>query len=169
MKSSPLQSPFPRQADEARRLERALERFNAVLVARSLKMSKVREAIAKTALGYPGHFAADDLARLLQQRGVRDAHLATVYRAIPLLIEAGLIQPVLGSKPGAQRYEAAFEREHHHRLVCRSCGKVIAYRSLALEALRREIAQHHGFVLEEHVLELLGRCRACRSGASPAH
>jgi len=31
---------------------------------------------------------------------------------VPLLVDAGLIQPALVSKGDAQRYEAAFERAH---------------------------------------------------------
>jgi Ferric uptake regulator family len=92
---------------------RGLERFRAVLRERSLKMSKVRESIARAALMFDGHFSVDELVQTLHERGVRDAHLATVYRAVPLLVEAGLIQPALVSKSDGQRYEASFEREHH--------------------------------------------------------
>lgn len=139
-----------------------MERFRAVLRERSLKMSKVRESIARTALAYPGHFSVDDLVQQLHENGVRDAHQATVYRALPLMVEAGLIQPALISKSDGQRYEASFEREHHDHLVCTSCGRVVEYQSETLEALQREIAHRHGFVLDDHVLELRGRCRDCR-------
>jgi Fur family transcriptional regulator, ferric uptake regulator len=150
-------------------IARALQCFKTVLHDRSLKMSKVRESIARAALGYDGHFSVDDLLRLLQQRGVRDAHLATIYRAVPLMIEAGLIQPALVPSAEGQRYEASFEREHHDHLVCTSCSKVIEYHSPALEALQRTIATRHGFVLEDHVLELRGRCKACRRSPPPSH
>jgi len=150
-------------------IARALERFKTVLHGRSLKMSKVRESIARAALGYEGHFSVDDLVRLLQKRGVRDAHMATVYRAVPLMIEAGLIQPALVAAKDGQRYEASFEREHHDHLVCTSCGKVLEYQSPALEALQREIAARHQFVLDDHVLELRGRCKACRRRTRVTH
>ncbi len=116
---------------------RALERFRSVLKDRSLKMSKVRESIARTALAYEGHFSVDDLLNVLHERGVRDAHMATVYRAVPLLVDAGLIQPALVSKSDGQRYEAAFEREHHDHIVCTGCGVVVEYHSEALEAMQR--------------------------------
>jgi Fur family ferric uptake transcriptional regulator len=146
-------------------LERALDRFRAVLHERSLKMSRVREHIARTALLYEGHFSVDDLLRILHADGVRDAHMATVYRAVPLMVEAGLIHPALVSKSDGQRYEAAFEREHHEHLVCTSCGRVVEYQSEALGALQREIAARHDFELDNHVHELRGRCKACRHKA----
>ena len=153
-----------RTSDEA--LGRALERFRAVLHARALKMSKVRESIARAALTYEGHFRVEELVRVLHAQGVRDAHVATVYRAVPLMIEAGLIQPALIARGDSQHYEAAFEREHHDHLVCTTCGRIVEYQSEAMEALQREIAERYGFELDDHVHELRGRCRECRRGAT---
>lgn len=143
-------------------LDRALERFRLVLHARTLRFSKVREAIARAALTYDGHFSVEDLLHVLQAGGVRDAHLATIYRAVPLMVEAGLIQPALVSKSDGQRYEASFEREHHDHLVCTQCGRIVEYQSEALEALQREIAARYGYELDDHVHELRGRCKECR-------
>jgi Fur family ferric uptake transcriptional regulator len=144
-------------------IDRALERFKNVLHGRSLKMSTVRESIARAALNYDGHFSVEELLRVLRSKGVSEAHLATVYRAIPLLVEAGLIAPALLSKGDHQRYEAAFEREHHDHLVCTLCGRVVEFVSEALEALQREIAERYDFELDDHVHELLGRCEDCRA------
>lgn len=147
-------------------IERALIRFRDVLHGKALKMSKVREAIARAALTYEGHFSVEDLVRVLQANDVRDAHLATVYRAVPLMVEAGLIEPALVSRADGQLYEAAFEQEHHDHLVCTGCGHVVEYHSEALEALQREIAERYGFQLVDHVHELRGLCRTCRRGAT---
>jgi len=96
--------------------------------------------------------------------------MATVYRALPLLVDAGLIQPALVSKSDGQRYEVAFEREHHDHLVCSGCGRVVEYQSETLEALQREIARRYGFELENHVNELRGRCKECRrAGSNSGH
>jgi Fur family ferric uptake transcriptional regulator len=143
-------------------IERGLERFRQVLRDQSLKMSTVREAIARSALACEGHFSAEDLLHTLKNQGVRDAHLATVYRAIPLMVEAGLIQPVLLSRGEGQLYEVVFERDHHDHVICSSCGSVVEFRSEALDALEREIAEQLGFELDEHVHELIGRCSTCR-------
>jgi Fur family ferric uptake transcriptional regulator len=133
-----------------------------VLHDRSLKMSRVREAIARAALGQGGHFSVEDLLRVLHRKGVHEAHMATVYRAVPLMIEAGLIQPALVGNSDSQHYEVAFEREHHDHLICTGCGRVVEYQSEALEALQREIAERYDFELDDQTHELLGRCRNCR-------
>ena len=148
-------------------MERALSRFRTVLHDKSLKMSRVREAIARAALTYDGHFSVDDLLRVLRANDVRDAHMATVYRAMPLLVQAGLLAPALVSGAEGQRYELSFEREHHDHLVCMECGHVVEYHSETMEVLQREIAERYGFELDEHVSELRGRCRDCRRPSVP--
>jgi Fur family ferric uptake transcriptional regulator len=145
-------------------LQRALEKFRAALRTRALKMTSVREAIVRAALTYDGHFGVDELLATLATRGVSEAHMTTVYRTLPLLVETGLVQPALLTRREGQRYEAAFEREHHDHLICSHCGKVVEFQSEAIEALQREIASRHGFELTEHVHELVGRCSACRRG-----
>lgn len=143
------------------RVQRALERFRETLRARGQRFSGVREAIARRALAYDGHFEVSDLLESLRAAGVKDAHLATVYRTLPLLVEAGLIQPTLLSSGDRQLYEPAFERPHHDHLVCTRCGQVVEFEHEALEVLQAEIAARHGFRLTSHIHELLGVCREC--------
>lgn len=148
-----------RLGQEAR--ARALDRFRHVLRERSLKSSRVREAVARAALAQTGHFTVEDLLRALREGGVNEAHMATVYRAIPLLLESGLIQPALVLNSDSQHYEVVFEREHHDHLVCTSCGRVVEYQSAALVALQRKIAARYEFILDEQTSELHGRCKSC--------
>src|SRR5215217_6945324 len=147
---------------DEQRVNMALERFTELLRGKSLKLSKVREAIARAALAYEGHFTVDDLVQALQADGVSDAHVATVYRAMPLLVEARLVQPALVAHGESQHYETTFGRAHHDHLVCRSCGRIVEYESEALEVLQREIAARYEFELVDHIHELRGRCGPCR-------
>ena len=142
---------------------RALERLRAVVQAKDLKNSQVREAIARAALEHGGHFTVDELVRGLRRQGITDVHVATVYRAIPLLVESGLIQQALLSEGDTQHFERSFEREHHDHLICSSCGALVEFHSESLEALQCEIAERHGYTLESHVHELRGLCSACRA------
>jgi Fur family ferric uptake transcriptional regulator len=100
--------------------------------------------------------------RQLRDAKVKDAHLATVYRTLPLLVESGLIQPTLLSAGERHFYEAAFERPHHDHLICTSCGKVVEFEFEAFEVLQRDVAERYGFRLSAHFHELLGQCADCR-------
>jgi Fur family ferric uptake transcriptional regulator len=144
-------------------VERALERLHQVVKSRGLKSSSTRDAVARAALQRRGHFSADELIADLRAGAGADVHAATVYRVIPLLVEAGLIQMTLVSNREGARYERAFEREHHDHLICTSCGKVIEFEFEAIEVLQRDVAERFGFHLTGHVHELLGTCAGCRS------
>jgi len=151
-----------REEDEPDLVGRALERLREVVHAKDLKNSQVREAIARAALEHGGHFTVEELVRSLRRQGVANVHVATVYRAIPLLVEAGLIQQALLSEGDTQHFERSFERDHHDHIICSSCGALVEFHSEALENLQREIAERHGYTLESHVHELRGLCAACR-------
>src|SRR5262249_21164071 len=89
-----------RNKESARQpLPTAVERFRKVLQSKSLRWTREREAIMKVVLAREGHFEVPDLVAALRKQGV-DASRATVYRALPLLIEAGLIHPTVLSGNG---------------------------------------------------------------------
>ena len=66
------------------------------------------------------------------------------------------------------RYELAEDlTEHHHHLVCRSCGAVedvSVPRSLerAMAHAVSDAADQMGFAAVSHRLDLIGTCRNCR-------
>lgn len=146
-------------------LQRALDQLQEAVRVRGLKRSAVRDAVARAALRRKGHFSVEDLVQELRESGDLDAHPATVYRVLPLLIEAGLVQMTLVSAGEGARYERAFEREHHDHLICTTCGKIVEFHFEAIELLQRDVAERFGFRLTGHVHELLGTCRDCRAAA----
>ena len=127
---------------------------------RGLRMTREREALLRAALARRSHFTLDGLVGEVVRRDAA-ASRATVYRALPILIEAGIISPVLVSGP-RRLFELAYGRHHHDHLLCRLCGRVVEFESEPLEAAQRQISKRYGFTLTGHVLELIGECGACR-------
>lgn len=156
------QSPDPKKLDPAG-LDRAMAALRDAVRERGLKVSTVRDAIARAALRRTGHFTVDDLVRDLRSEDSKDAHMTTVYRVLPLLVEVGLLQQSLLTTGDEAHYERAFEREHHDHLICTGCGMVVEFHFEALEALQRDIAARYEFELTDHVHELRGLCRQCKS------
>jgi Fur family transcriptional regulator, ferric uptake regulator len=138
----------------------AAGRLRAFLRARGLRMTGEREALVRAALGRRRHFTLEELVAEAVRHDAR-ASRATVYRGLPILIEAGILQPVLVSDE-PRRFELALGRRHHDHLLCRRCGRVVEFRSSAIEDLQLSIAARHGFRLTSHVHELVGDCSACR-------
>ncbi len=80
--------------------------------------------------------------------------LATVYRTVRVLEEAGIVEKhEFGD--GRARYEDA-ERDHHDHLIDVNTGQVIEFLDPEIEALQEKIAARLGYRLIGHRLELLG-------------
>jgi Fur family transcriptional regulator, ferric uptake regulator len=91
---------------------------------------------------------------------------SSVYRNLAVLEQAGAVHRVVTDE--FARYELAEAlTEHHHHLVCRSCGTVedVAVPPAFERQVRRavnEIAERTGFAVQSHRLDLFGTCRNCR-------
>jgi Fur family ferric uptake transcriptional regulator len=121
---------------------------------RSTKQRRaVREALEATRTPMRAqevHAAAD--------RGAPGIGLATVYRALKWLIEAGDVVTV--ELPGdTPRYELA-HHDHHHHFSCRSCGRVFEVEGCPGDLAKLAPA---GFAVEAHEFVLYGRCAGCLS------
>ena len=83
--------------------------------------------------------------------------LATVYRTVNALIEAGHVAAV--SLPNdAPRFELS-GKGHHHHFQCHQCGRVFDT-TACLGDLRRLVPRR--FEVTAHELVLYGRCAECR-------
>ena len=79
----------------------------------------------------------------------------TIYRTLDLLSEIAAVRRLdLGDGP---RYELA--EDHHHHLICESCGDVSEFERCPLD-LRR--LRGMDFEINSHSLEIYGRCAECR-------
>ena len=82
--------------------------------------------------------------------------IATVYRAVNLLVEEGWLKSVrLPGEPA--RFERA-DGGHHHFFQCRACGLTYTVEGCAggLESLVPD-----GFQVERHEIVLYGTCEGC--------
>ena len=96
----------------------------------------------------------EDLKKLGDRMG-----LATVYRALQAMVEAGEVD-TLRTAEG----EAAFRKcsdGHHHHLVCRNCGAAQEIAAEVVEIWAAEVAKRHGFTDVAHEVELYGLCAEC--------
>lgn len=86
--------------------------------------------------------------------------MATVYRAIKLLLEATEIQAV-NLPSGETRYESA-HLGHHDHFQCRVCGEVFDLYICPLH-LKSGATLPGGFIVEDHEMTLFGVCAICAS------
>ena len=106
---------------------------------------------------------AREIGDLLDRRGDR-VGVASVYRALEVLEEEGLVQR-FDVGDSAARYEPALPSgEHHHHLVCERCGEVTAFEDEGLERAISRLARRVDYAIDGHDVTLTGKCPEC-SGA----
>jgi Fur family ferric uptake transcriptional regulator len=105
---------------------------------------------------------AREIADLLRERG-SGVGLASIYRALELLDRLGLVQR-FDVGEGVARYEAALPGgDHHHHLVCDSCGTVEPFEDDTLEDAIHGLSGKTDFAIAAHDVTLHGECPACRA------
>lgn len=105
---------------------------------------------------------AREIADLLRERG-SGVGLASIYRALDLLDRQGLVQR-FDVGEGIARYEPAMPGgDHHHHLVCDSCGSVEPFEDDALERAIHGLSAKTEFTIAAHDVTLHGECPACRA------
>ena len=107
------------------------------------------------------HLSAEDIYRRLISSG-EDIGLATVYRVLTQFESAGLVLKH-NFEGGTAVYELD-HGQHHDHMVDLESGKVIEFTSPEIELLQKQIADRHGYVIEEHSLVLYVRPKPMRAG-----
>lgn len=137
-----------------------LESFKELLEHKGLKYTHERECIYEEVQKIGNHFDADSLYDRFKKRGERVAR-ATVYRNLPLLLEAGVIQKSAGEGK-RDFYEKTDAHGHHDHMVCLGCKQIIEFHSDELEELQERLSQEYKFKLVFHDHRLFGYCEKCR-------
>lgn len=103
-----------------------------------------------------------EAAEALKPQGIGQA---TVYRAVSLLTELGLLVRVQ-TRDGEASY-TAMRVGHSHPLVCRVCRKVVDFDGDGdLAYLEKQLEAATGFTIYGHHLEIFGICPGCTESSS---
>jgi Fur family ferric uptake transcriptional regulator len=106
-----------------------------------------------------GFRTAQDLHAELRGDGEKIG-LSTVYRTLQTLAASGEVD-ALRNEDGEAIYRRCALDEHHHHIVCRSCGRATEIQHEGLERWAADIAKKHGFTEVTHTTEIHGTCRDC--------
>ncbi len=131
-------------------------RLTAHLASKGLKNSEQRLKIARAVLGWLGHFRIQDIARKVQEEHA-EIGPATVYRAVNLFMEAGLLRETLVGDGGETVFEVAVGGHHDH-IVCLDCDHIFEFHDSAIEELQEKLSARLGFTPEKHRHVIYARC-----------
>jgi Fur family ferric uptake transcriptional regulator len=122
-----------------------------------------RTAVVELLAGEDCCLSAQEVADRLSAGG-RRVGLASVYRTLDLLHEMGLVQR-LAVGAGGWRFEPRLpDGEHHHHVVCDSCGRLARFEDDGLEAAIDGVAERLRHSVSYHDVLIHGQCPRCARG-----
>lgn len=123
-----------------------------------MKYSAQRELIKQKVIGNKEHLTADEVYLMVKQE-MPNISLATVYRNLNILVEAGLISKIAFPN-SSDRFDGSTV-EHFH-MVCVNCGTILDIEDGILSELDERIEALLEFrVITKHFVAK-GICKACR-------
>jgi len=126
-------------------------RLEQLCIEKGLRMTEQRRVIARVLSDSADHPDVEAVHRRATEIDPKIS-IATVYRTLRLFEEASILaRHDFGD--GRARYEEATS-DHHDHLIDVQTGRVIEFRNEKIEQLQREIAEHLGYRLVGHRLEL---------------
>lgn len=127
-----------------------------------MRPTRQRSAVAAALDAGEGFRSAQDLYETMRAAGEK-VGLTTVYRTLQAMAAAGEVD-VLRTAEGESVYRRCRSDDHHHHLVCRTCGRTVELPGDEVESWAANVAQAHGFSDTTHTVEVFGVCASCRAG-----
>jgi Fur family ferric uptake transcriptional regulator len=140
---------------------RLTERSIATALRRhSYKLTPQRRAVIGAIASSPDHLTPAAIYEKVHQERP-DTGLVTIYRTLEILARLGLICELHAG--GSSRSYTIGAPEHHHHLICSSCGEVVDFSGYDLSPLEERLSRETGFEIEDHLLEFTGLCQNCQN------
>jgi Fur family ferric uptake transcriptional regulator len=132
----------------------------AELVAAGYRRGAARDAVLSLLDRQDCALSAFDIEEALRA-GDRAVARASVYRILEQLESLGLVQRVETRKNIVLYEPVRGEHQHHHHLVCDSCGKLVPFADEELEKTIGKLSRRVNFEVSDHEVVLHGACDAC--------
>ena len=138
-----------------------LDEFTLLLKKNGLKFTRQREAILKALYEHDGHFSPEEIHHFVsEENDDLNIGIATIYRTLILLEDAGLAESISFGKDG-KKYEIGLKKHHDH-LICTACGTIIEFSDDVIEARQEAIAEKYHFQMTDHTMKIVGLCADCQ-------
>jgi Fur family peroxide stress response transcriptional regulator len=129
----------------------------AKLRSKGYKITPQRIAICELILSSKDHPTADQVYQKVKKK-YPSLSLATVYQALHLLTEMGLLQE-LGFSNGVSRYDP--NTSPHINIVCKTCGKIQDYEAEGVRVFWSKTVRDLGFRPIGQRLDVYRYCDQC--------
>lgn len=132
-------------------------------MAGSGRSTRQGEAVLRVVRGTSSFRSAQEIHAELRAAG-EPVGLTTVYRHLQLLADGGVVDAIQAAD-GQVAYRYCGTGDHHHHLVCRSCGASAEVEAPEVEDWAAAVAARSGYTEVSHTMEIFGICARCRGQA----
>jgi Fur family ferric uptake transcriptional regulator len=137
-----------------------LQIFREYLQGRGLRRTLERERVLQEIFQIHQHFDVDELYLRLRTQGTKVSK-ASIYRALPLFIDCGLVREV-DFNDGHWHYEHIYGHSLHNHLRCLGCGEILEFEEPLLKILEHSLARKYAYRIKAHQWEVQGYCANCQ-------
>jgi len=134
------------------------------IAASGLRVTGPRRTVAVLVASQDGHFTAADLVAEAAARRLRVGR-ATIFRTLDALAAVGAVERI-DLPSGEHAYVLCRPDDHHHHVVCASCGRTREVDDGRMADVLAEIERLTGYRIDSHRIELYGTCPVCRRRAT---
>ena len=108
------------------------------------------------------HLSCAEIYKLLKGNKI-SIGLSTVYRAIAILEEIGILKKAYIGEDKTVKYEICtdYEKQNHFHLICVKCGSVVEVKDKGMDILTEEIKGNYKFEVTEQRANFFGICGDC--------
>ncbi|EOB1379189.1 Fur family transcriptional regulator [Enterococcus hirae] len=124
----------------------------------NIRITPQRYVVLEYLIEHHSHPTADEIYRALEDR-FPNMSVATVYNNLRLFTSIGFVQEM---KFGDSSSRFDFSSKRHYHVICENCGKIVDFHYPDLADIEMAAGRLTNFEINEHRLELYGRCPECQ-------
>jgi len=132
--------------------------FKELFRGKKLRMSHPRLLIYQELSSSKIPLTPRELYEILRRKK-RRVGLTSIYRSLDLFESLGMAFKI--SKGSTVKYKFCELKNHHHHIVCQSCGKVVEFECSDLTEWVKWVMESTGYKVTDHQINFLGFCKKC--------
>lgn len=134
--------------------------FKKVFRDKKIRMSLPRLLVYQELLGAQIPLSPQELYQKILKKQ-KKIGLTSIYRSLDLFESLNMVFKITNGS--SVKYQLCEIEDHHHHIICKSCGHVAALNFCDISSWSKKVADSTGYQVTDHQLNFYGFCKACKT------